>query len=125
MELFDLICDLKDNPYLVFNGEEMFRPLMDLRTKLNLFASQKVLDEVEPLFEKIKEVAYAYWDKYDGPEFEQYRENRMMIDGATELDIEHEIEQYQDANVLSSEYIDERFAKIVAAMRKDMGAKSK
>ena len=38
--LFDLLNAFKDNPYLVYNRSAFVQPLSELRTRLNLFASQ-------------------------------------------------------------------------------------
>ena len=121
--LFDLLNAFKDNPYLVYNRDAFVHPLSELRTRLNLFASQDALDTLEPLYSKIKEVAFAYWKKFGGEEYENYRANRIQYDNATEDDLQHEDDDYQEAHLIDCDTVESTIAKLISIMRKDMGTK--
>lgn len=123
ISLFDLLNAFKDNPYLVYNRDKFVQPLADLRTKLNLFASQETLDTLEPLYSKIKETALAYWDKFSGEEYENYKANRIQYDNATEEELQHEDDEYQEAHLINIDMVENTIAKLISIMRKDMGTK--
>ena len=121
--LFDLLNSLLDNPYLVFNRDVFLKPLTDLRTKLNLFASQNVLDNLEPFYNKIMDTSSSYSDKFEVEEYFATKVARIEYGDVTESDILREEEEYQKAHLIDRKEIYEVIGKLVAAMRKDMGTK--
>ena len=123
IELFDLLFTLKDNPYLVYNNSKFLKPLSDLRTRLNLFASQDVLDMFDPFFDQLRDTASSYWEEFSGEEYEMTKLSRKEHGNATELDFEREKESYQEEHLLEACYVENTIKQLVSLMRKDMGTK--
>lgn len=120
IECFELVQAIKDDPNLIFNNAEFFTPFCTLRSKLNLFASQEVLDIIEPLYVKIKEAIEEYWSFFDGAEYEVYKQNEEEYNSKTELDV-HNVEQaYCEAHMLDANFVENTISMMVSAMRKDM-----
>lgn len=122
IKCFDLLQKIKDNPFLVFNWEYV-SSLNELRTELNLFASQSVINILNPFYEKVKTISSRYWELFDGEQYESQKMGRMEHEGLTELDFEREEQLYQEDNVIDNETICQTMQALVEVMRKDMGNK--
>lgn len=120
-ECFDLLQLVKDDPFAVFNNTLFFQPLCSLRTKLNLYASQEVLDVLEPLYREAKGINEAYWELFSGEEYESLKQARAEHEGMTEVDFQNEEERYMEDHLLDENLVDTTLEKMVTAMRKDMG----
>lgn len=122
-DLFNLLFLLKDDPYLVYNNPQFLKPLSDLRTHLNLFASQAVLNILEPFYDEAKKTAHSYWGEFGGEEYEKLKQMKLEYGGFTELDIENEEEAYRESHLIDSQFIEDTLSQLVAEMRTDMGVK--
>ena len=114
---------MKDDPYLIYNNPDFIKPLSDLRTHLNLFASQAVLNILEPFYDEAKETAFSYWGKFNGEEYEKLKQMKLEYGGFTELDIEKEEEEYRESHLIDNQFIEITISQLVEEMRKDMGVK--
>ena len=63
-ELFQLLDNLLKNPYLVYQHKEFVLPLTNMRIKLKLFASQKLINKFERLYDAILTTFERYQEKY-------------------------------------------------------------
>ena len=122
ISLFDLLQKLNDDHSIYCNTIEFYKPLMDLRVKLNLYASAKLIKVFEPFYNTIKSEYERYMELFDGPEYEQRKANLMEYEGQTEIDFEHEIECYL-ANAFSNIDFSIEIKKVVDAMRMDLGTR--
>lgn len=122
VECFDLLQQVKDDPFFVFNNTLFFQPFCSLRTKLNLYASQEVLDILEPFYREAKGINETYWALFSGEEYESLKQARAEHEGVTEVDFQHEEDRYMANHLLDEKLVATTFEKMVAAMRKDMGA---
>lgn len=122
-DLFNILFLLKDDPYLIYNNPDFIKPLSDLRTHLNLFASQAVLNILEPFYDEAKETAFSYWGKFNGEEYEKLKQMKLEYGGFTELDIENEEEEYRESHLIDNQFIEITISQLVEEMRKDMGVK--
>ena len=120
---FDLLQALKDNPYLVFNYVQFYKPFCTLRTKLNLFASKEVVKTLEPLYRKIVEIFETYQSLFDGEEYEMRNLARAEQEGLTEADFENEKDHYMENHLIDASFVVSVMVDIVAAMRKDLGTR--
>jgi hypothetical protein len=121
VECFDLLQRVKDDPFSVFNNTLFFQPLCSLRTKLNLYASQEVLNILEPFYREVKRTNEAYWELFSGEEYESLKQARAEHEGMTEVDFQNEEDRYMADHLLNENLVDTTFEKMVTAMRKDMG----
>lgn len=122
-EVLELLGKLKDDPYLVYNNTQFVTPLNSLKSGLNLIASQKVIDVLNPFYEMVNETASAYWERFNGAGYEQYRENRMQYDGATEVEMENEEDEYAEQHLLAEEKVEEIKLNVIHAMKTDIGTR--
>ena len=121
VECFELLQAVKDNPYLLFNNTNFFQPLCALRTKLNLYASQEVLNILEPFYMEVKKKNEDYWDWFDGEEYEMLKLAKKEYEGFSEIDFQREEEQYMENHLLGEMLVDATLKNMVSAMRKDVG----
>ena len=123
IKCFDLLQEVKDNPYLVFNNKEFFIQIKGLRTELKLFASNDVIEIIEPFYEKAKKTIEEYWVLFDGEEYETQKNARMEHDNLTELDFKQEEENYMRSHFIDKVFVETTITSLVLAMRKDMGTR--
>lgn len=121
IECFELLQSVKDDPYLVFNNELFYSPLCSLRTKLNLFASKKVISILEPFYVEVKSTVTEFWNLFEGEEYEKLKISRKEYEGLTEIDFQNEEESYIENHLLDTDSVETTMANIVDAMRKDIG----
>lgn len=94
IDLFKLIEKLKNNPFLVFNANQFLTPFYEIKARLNLYASQEILNIISPFNHKINEISESYFKLFDSVEAENVNAARLEYGDVTELDLEHEIENY-------------------------------
>ena len=119
VEVFNILQELRDHPYYIFNFEKIVAPLKSTRTTISFYGSAKLIDELEKCYKRISSVFEKY-DELFGEEYEMQKSARMELNGETELDFEREIEQYQDNHILSDMEIVDMQKRIIAIMRKDL-----
>lgn len=122
-EMLELLGKLKDDPYLVYNNTQFVTPLNNLRSALNLIASQKVIDVLNPFYEMVNETASAYWELFDGAGYEQYRANRIEHDGATELELERDEERYMELHLLDPKKLEDIMLNLIDIMKTEIGTR--
>lgn len=71
IDLFKLIEKLKNNPFLVFNATQFLTPFDEIKARLNLYASQKILNIISPFNDKINEISESYFKLFDSVEAEE------------------------------------------------------
>ena len=121
IKLFDLLVMLSDNPYSVFNHKDFIMPLRNLRSELNLFASNDLINSFEPLYNIINKTFIDYTVKID----ETYL---MSLDarkenGETNDDFEREQDEYQKHNLIDENTVMTCKKEIIDIMRNDMGTR--
>jgi hypothetical protein len=122
ISLFDLMQRIRDEPYYIFNRKEIVQPFKDLRTKINLYATQSVIDILEPFYIKANSI-YDEYAKHFLSE-EHYIEQSAREDyGETALDLQHEEDRYMESHLIDAEYISITIAKLVEAIRTDLKTK--
>lgn len=121
VKLFDLLVMLSDNPYIVFNHEDFIMPLRNLRSELNLFASNDLIHSFEPLYNKINKTVIDYAKNFDETYIKSL--NIRKENGETDDDFEREQDEYQKQNLIDENTIMTIKKEIIDIMRKDMGTR--
>ena len=117
--IFNILQELRDHPYYIFNHEKIVSPLKATRTAVNFYGSAELIDELERCYKRIYSEYENYFELFD-EEYEMQKDTRMEINGETEMDFEREIEQYQDNHILSDTDIADMQKRIITIMRKDL-----
>ena len=123
IKLFELLDALQNDRYLVYHREEFADPLKKLRPELYLFASLEVLNIFEPFYQRARSVIEAYWDRFDGREYEMQKITRAECNNETEDDFKQQEEQYMDQHLIDKCFVEGTITGLIAAMRKDIGNK--
>ena len=119
IDVFNILQELRDHPYYIFNYEKIVEPLKSTRTAINFFGSAQLIGELEKCYKRISTVFEKYADKY-GEEYEMQKLARMELNGETEFDFEREIEQYQENHIICDTEIADMQKQIIEIMRKDL-----
>ena len=119
-ELFQLLDNLLKNPYLVYQHKEFVLPLTNMRIKLKLFASQKLINKFERLYDAILTTFERYQEKYRSETALSTNEARKSEGDVTEQGLLDEEESYCKKHLLNEELLSERIEEIITAMRKDL-----
>lgn len=120
IDLFKLIEKLKKNPFLVFNPTQFLTPFDEVKARLNLYASQEILNIIRPFNDRINEISEIYFNLFDSVEAENINAARLEYGDVTELDLEYEVENYMDDNVIEEEYVCEVFSTLISQIRKEL-----
>ena len=118
--LFKLIEKLKGNPFLVYNSTEFLIPFSEIKAKLNLYASQEVLNIIVPFNDKVNEISTRYFDLFDSVEAHKTKAARLEQEDATELELLQEEELYMENNVIDKEYVNEMFSRLISQIRQEL-----
>lgn len=118
--LFKLVEKLKGNPFLVYNSTEFLIPFGEIKAKLNLYASQEVLNIVAPFNDKVNEISKKYFELFDSGEAHRSKEARLEQEDATELELLQEEELYMENNVIDKDYINEVFLSLISQIRQEL-----
>ena len=118
--LFKLVEKLKGNPFLVYNSTEFLIPFSAIKAKLNLYASQEVLNIVAPFNDNINEISKKYFEMFDTVEAHRTREARLEQKDVTELELLQEEELYMENNVIGQECINEVYSSLIAQIRQEL-----
>lgn len=118
--LFQMVEKLNRNPYLIYNFADFIIPLRKLKARLNLYASQKVLDIITPLNEKICDSSEKYSELFNSPEALDIRNSRLENGEITELELQHEEEIYMDNNVIERKFVEEIFLDLITQIRSEL-----
>jgi len=120
--LFDLMQVITDHPYYIFNYDKVILPFNNLRTQLNLYASQDLLDIMEPFYTKLKRVYEGYSE--DWLSEDSYMRNSARPDhgDVSELDLleEKEQDQYMEKNMIPPDETLNIIDKLVKQMRQEL-----
>ena len=119
IEIFNILQELRDHPYYIFNCEKIVTPLKAIRTAVSFYGSADLIDELERCYTRIYSEFKKYVELFD-EDYEIQRSIRAEINGETEMDFEREIEQYQDNHILSATDIADMQKRIITIMRKDL-----
>lgn len=120
IDLFKLIEKLKKNPFLVFNPTQFLTPFDEVKARLNLYASQEILNIIRPFNDRINEISEIYFNLFDSVEAENINAGRLECGDVTELDLEYEVENYMDNNVIDETYVNEVFSNLISQIRKEL-----
>ena len=118
--LFEFVEKLKKNPFLIYNSTEFLIPFGEIKAKLNLYASQEVLNIVTPLNDNINEISKKYFEFFDSVEAHRTKEARLEQEDATELELLREEEVYMENNVIDKVYVNEVFSNLISQIRKEL-----
>lgn len=118
--LFKLVEKLKRNPFLVYNSTEFLIPFGEIKAKLNLYASQEVLNIVAPFNDSINEISNKYFELFGSVEAHRVKEARLEQEDATELELLQEEELYMENNVIDKVYVNEVFSNLIFQIRKEL-----
>jgi hypothetical protein len=118
--LFKLIEKLKGNLFLVYNSTEFLIPFGEIKAKLNLYASQEVLNIVSPFNDKVNEISKKYFELFDSVEAHRTKEARLEQEDVTELELLQEEELYMEKNVIDKDYVDEVFLSLISQIRQEL-----
>lgn len=119
IEVFNILQELRDHPYYVFDYEKIVALLKSTRTTISFYGSAQLIDELERCYRRISSVYEKFAELFD-EEYEMQKSARMEFNGETEMDFEREIEQYQDNHILNDMEIVDMQKRIIAIMRKDL-----
>ena len=118
--LFKLVEKLKGNPFLVYNSTEFLIPFGEIKAKLNLYASQEVLNIVAPFNDKVNEISKKYFELIDSVEAHRTKEARLEQEDVTELELLQEVELYMENNVIDKEYVIDVFLSLISQIRQEL-----
>lgn len=119
-ELFQLLDNLLKNPYLVYQHKEFVLPLTNMRIKLKLFASQKLINKFERLYDAILTTFERYQEEYCSETAFFTNEARKSEGNVTEQELLAEEESYRKKHLLDEKLLSKRIEEITTAMRKDL-----
>lgn len=120
VDLFELLEKLKRNPYLVFNSIKFLDPFVKLKARLNLYASQEIIDIISPLNDKICDISEEYFARFDSIEGEMIKENRIEYENTTELELQQEEVLYMEKNVIDSIYVEDVLCCLISQIRQEL-----
>lgn len=118
--LFNLIDQLRNNPFLVFNTNDFLKPLNEAKARANLYASQEVLDIIKPLNNKIIEISNEYFQKYCSLDSINYHDDCKEYEGTTDADLIQEEEEYIEQNVIDISFVENVLGNYVLQIRQEL-----
>lgn len=121
-ELFDLLQRLKNEPSIQFNRKEFILPFENLRPRINLFASQNIVNKSESIYDEVKTTFDEYCRLFDGEEYVMQKIIGIQ-NGKTELEFDQQEEMYINNHLLEPTQLAKTIDQLVADMRKDIGSK--
>lgn len=95
-------------------------PFGEIKAKLNLYASQEVLNIVAPFNDNVNEISKKYFELFNSVEAHRSKEARLEQEDATELELLQEEELYMENNVIDKEYVNDVFLSLISQIRQEL-----
>ena len=123
INIFNLVEKLKKNPYLVFNSRDFLEEFGEINDRMTLYASEKVIDIIKPLNDRIYSTAEEYFSLFDSVEGQQMKENLIKYEAITDFELENAEILYMENHVIESEYVETILKQLIAQIRLELKIK--